>query len=448
MNRFLKISLFGVLGASLFLAGCETTEPVNQPRPQPPVIAQPQPQEPVEEEPEFEPYDPDDYVTTEQLGDREPVRVALLLPMSGSSENVRTIAEAMSNAAQMAAFEAQNDRFLLIPKDTGGTQEGARAAAEEALREGAEIVLGPLLSSSVEAAAEVTRRASIPMIAFSSDTQIAGNGVYLLSFPPEMEVARVTDFAIKQGYTRFGLLAPQTEYGQRVRNSFYEETFVRGGVVVHEEQYVPSPDAMMQPAKRLAQYAGSCADVSARNELDAAINPTGTTGSGYQAVLMPEQGTNLRALAPLLPYYDVNVRCIKVLGVSSWNNPQLTREPALSGGWFAAPDPAQSEAFNQRYASVYGSQPPRLASLAYDAALLTASLADLPKFNRYSAANIADPNGYLGADGLFRLTPDGRVERGLAILEINGGGIRVIDPAPTSFVTQTSMLPDPMLEGY
>ena len=254
----------------------------------------------------------------------------------------------------------------------------------------------------------------------------------------------MTDFAVKRGYTRFGLLSPQSDYGSRVSNSFTEEAFVRGGVVVHQESYEQSPDAMLQPAKRLAQFAQDCSSADQPsvtnpdpfgNELD--INPTLQAGSGFQAVLMPEQGTLLRALAPLLPYYDVNVKCIKLLGVSAWNNPRLTREPALSGGWFAAPDPELSEGFKTRYKGVYGDTPPRLASLAYDATLLTARLAQNPRGNRFTPLNIADPNGYLGADGLFRLTPQGTVERGLAIREIRPSGIKTIDPAPRSFVTET-----------
>lgn len=417
------------------LAACET---MDQPRG--PVITRPAPPQtvPYEPEPQEEVYNEEAFVTTEalQVDGREPIRVALLLPFTSTSENVEKVSEAMSNAAQLAVFESGNDRFLLISKDTKGTPEGAQAAAQEALREGAELVLGPLFSDSVEAAAQLTRSAGVPMIAFSSDMRIAGNGVYLLSFPPEMEIARVTDYAVKNGFMRFGLLTPRSEYGQRVSSSFAEEAYVRGGIVVHEESYEQSPDAMLQPAKRLAQYADKCSsednDLRLSNPMPG--DPYAAGSGGFQAVLMPEQGTLLRALAPLLPYYDVNVNCIKLLGVSAWNNPRLTREPALAGGWFAAPDPSQSEKFRNQYSSVYAENPPRLASLAYDAALLAARLGLNPKGMRFVPQNIADPNGFLGADGLFRLTQDGRVERGLAILEIRQSGIRVVDPAPQSFM--------------
>ncbi len=446
IKKLLPVLLVGGL-----LASCESVEPRG------PAVSRPYPdgtQQPSQPIPEV--YDEKEFVTTEALDGKEPVRVALLLPFTSTSENVEKVAEAMSNAAELAVFESGNDRFLLISKDTKGTPEGARAAASEALREGAEIVLGPLFSESVVSASTLTRAAGVPMIAFSSDMNIAGNGVYLLSFPPEMEIARVTDFAVKNGYTRFGLLSPMSEYGNRVSNSFTEEAFVRGGVVVHEERYEQSPDAMLQPAKRLANYASDCSTTTDSIEGDAVTNQSidsdpfsspayGTTDpyagpgyqavGGFQAVLMPEQGTLLRALAPLLPYYDVNVKCIKLLGVSAWNNPRLTREPALAGGWFAAPDPSLSANFKQRYKTVYGETPPRLASLAYDAALLTARLGLEPKGYRYQPNRIADPNGYSGADGLFRLNQDGTVERGLAILEIRASGIKVIDPAPASFMT-------------
>ncbi|MFN0023970.1 MAG: penicillin-binding protein activator [Parvularculaceae bacterium] len=361
-------------------------------------------------------YDERRFVNPLHLQNSEPVRVGLLLPFTGATDAVQQVASSMFDAAQLAAFEAGDDRFLLIPKDTRGTPEGAAAAARSALADGAEIILGPLFSEEAAAAAPVAKAAGAPLIAFSSDVQSAGAGVFLLSFPPEIEIARVTDYAMQNGKARFGLLAPANDYGQRVSTAFSREIALRGGTLVHEERYEQSPDAMLAPAKRLAAYSRGA-------------------GGGLQAVLMPEQGTLLRALAPLLPYYNVNINEVKLLGVSGWNNPRLTREPALKGGWFAAPDPAITRDFEDRFRAAFGESPPRLASLAYDATLLAARLGQAPRRrDRFDTRLIASRSGYFGADGLFRFTPDGTIERGLAILEIQPGGIRVIDPAPKSFI--------------
>lgn len=383
-------------------------------------------------------YDDRAFVRPLHLQNAEPVRVGLLLPFSGASEAVQTVASAMFDAAQLAAFEAGDDRFLLIPKDTRGTPDGAAAAARSALADGAEIILGPMFSETVAAATPVARAAGVPLIAFSSDVQSAGDGVYLLSFPPEIEVARVTDYAMLQGKERFGLLVPANAYGQRVSTAFSQELALRGGVLVHEERYEQDPDKMLAPAKRLAAYSKEIIPPELRHGFDPSRPGSVGAGSGndlgFQAVLMPEQGTLLRALAPLLPYYNVDINEVKLLGVSAWNNPRLTREPALKGGWFAAPDPTITAAFEERFRAAFGEAPPRLASLSYDATLLAARLGQgQRRRDRFDEAMIENRSGYFGADGLFRFRPDGTIERGLAILEIQPGGIRVIDPAPRAF---------------
>lgn len=383
-------------------------------------------------------YDERGFARPLHMQNAEPVRIGLLLPFSGGSEAVQKVASSMFDAAQLAAFEAGDDRFLIIPKDTRGTPDGAAAAARSALADGAEIILGPLFSETVAAAATVARAANTPLIAFSSDMQSAGDGVYLLSFPPEIEIARVTDYAMAQGRQRFGLIAPANAYGQRVATAFSQELAVRGGILVHEERYEQDPDKMLAPAKRLAAYSKDIIPPELRHDYDPAKpGSTGAAGGdalGFQAVLMPEQGTLLRALAPLLPYYNVDINEVKLLGVSAWNNPRLTREPALRGGWFAAPDPAISAAFDERFKAAFGEAPPKLASLAYDATLLAARLGQSPRRrDRFDEAMIETRSGYFGADGLFRFRPDGTIERGLAILEIQPGGIQVVDPAPRSF---------------
>ncbi len=438
----MPIKYFAILGLALtLLTACETGGTQSGPI----VVRESQAERPTPSDvPDTLPSRPrpssNEFVRPRHFDNNAPVRVALLLPFSANDEGARSIASSMFDAAQLAVFEAGDDRFLLMPKDTKGTSAGAEDAARSAIRDGAEIILGPLFSETVQAASRVTSAASIPMVGFSSDLKSRGEGVYLLSFPPELEIARITDYSVLQGYNRFGVLAPSTAYGDRVSGSFAEEVYVRGGVVVHEERYVQEPDAMLDPAKRLAKYSQEIVPIEQRHEFDP-NNPTPINADadlgytrGYQAVLMPEQGTLLRALAPLLPYYNVDITRVKILGISAWNNPRLTREPALRGGWFAAPDPAITRAFEQRFAKAFGSTPPRLASLAYDATLLAANLARNPDpRSRFSAQAISDPNGYFGADGLFRLNRDGSIERGLAILEIQPGGIQTIDPAPRSF---------------
>ncbi|MGF1545054.1 MAG: penicillin-binding protein activator [Parvularculaceae bacterium] len=439
-RRIFAARIFAAAKTSLAAAGLALAAAcASDPAPGPVVSEAPRPSAPptvdrAPREPEFE-VDRRRFIEPLHLRDEEPVRVGLLLPFSASSEAAERIAASMFDAAQLAAFQGGDQRFLLIPKDTRGTPDGAAQAAKSALSDGAEIILGPLFAGSVDAVADVAVPFGAPVIAFSSDQKSTRPGVYLLSFPPEAEVKRITEYAVENGLVRFGLIAPENEYGSRVSNAFSSAVYGQGGVVVHEERYIQDVTAMREPAKRLAQYSKEIIPVELRHNYDPTKPQAGEGGfaRGYQAVLIPERGTLLRALAPLFPYYNVNIQEVKLLGVSAWNNPRLTREPALQGGWFAAPDPEIKGAFEARFEETFGEKPHRLASLSYDATLLVAKLAQNPRKDRFSAAAIANPQGFFGADGLFRLREDGTVERGLAILEIRSNGIEVIEPAPRSF---------------
>ena len=70
-------------------------------------------------------------------GSSKPVKVGLLLPLSAPGQTA-PIARAMKQAGEMALFEHEGSNVQLIVKDDKGTPEGARLAAEDALRNGAE----------------------------------------------------------------------------------------------------------------------------------------------------------------------------------------------------------------------------------------------------------------------------------------------------------------------
>jgi ABC-type branched-subunit amino acid transport system substrate-binding protein len=386
--------------------------------------------------------DPSLFYTPRQMAGRHLIRVAILLPFNSSRANVRALSTSLYNAAQLALFEFNNPDILLIPKATGSAM-AAQKAAEDAIREGADLILGPLFAEEVSAIAPIAHASNVPVVAFSSDTTVAGNGVYLLSFPPDEDVNRIVDFAVLKNLTTFAALFPQSDYGNRVRAAFTQAVADHGSRVEAEATYPSNASGMNQPVKRIANYderhgallakraalkkAGDAAGLKALEKRDTLTDVT------FQAVFVPEGGAKLRALAPLLPYYDVDPRKVKFLGTGLWDDPSLVREPSLEGGWFPAPPPEAHAQFVARYRRVYGEEPPRIASLAYDGVSLAVALSARPAPDRFTAEALTHPDGFAGVDGIFRFLPDGRTERGLAILEMHQTGPIVIDPAPQSF---------------
>lgn len=362
-----------------------------------------------------------DGLTPPHMAGRDTKRLALLLPFSTSSSRLAQEAQSMYRAAEMAVFDRQGEDVLLIALDTKGTEAGALSATKAAVKAGADVILGPILANNVKASSREARRTQTPLIAFSTDQTVAGNGTYLLSFPPEAEVERVVDYASSTGATRFAFLGPDSAYGRRVKSAYESKIRANSGEVTASESYQGNDISVMQaPAQRLAAF-------YAQGEALAKTN-NGTTPMSFEAILLPEGGTALRSLAPLLPYYEVDPSRVQFMGTSQWADPDTVREPALNRGIFAGPDKDTQQPFLDAYDRTYGETATTLASLAYDAVMVGAFVADGDPKRRYDRAE--NPEGFYGVDGLVSFDADGKPDRGLAVYQIRNGRFVVIDPAP------------------
>lgn len=337
------------------------------------------------------------------------VKVGLILPLSAAGQ-AGTAASSLRNAAELAVGEFQNPNIQILVKDDGGTPEGAREAAEDALAEGAELLLGPLLAPTVQAAAEAARVANRPIVAFSTDASVAERGVYLLSFMPESEVKRVVAYAAGQGRRSFAALVPETPYGLVAEAAFRSVVEARDAQVVAVERYQADGSAMEAAVARLASALSG-----ASPEAD--------------ALFIPDGGEGLAALSQYLRAAGIGPK-VKVIGTGVWNEARVFELPALQGGWFAAPDAAGFNAFATRYRERFGSEPTRIATLGYDGASLIAALARTQGAQRFSETVLTNPAGFNGADGVFRFRQNGVNERGLAVLEIRNGAAVTVSPAP------------------
>ncbi len=355
--------------------------------------------------------------STSPLNGKDNVKVALLLPLGTKQKRTANIAKSLKQAGELALFDFDNPNIVLITKDTKGTPEGAKAAAEAAVQSGAELIIGPLFAKSVKAAAPIAKQANVPMVAFSSDQSVAGNGVYLLSFLAGRDIPRIVNYAVAQGRLKFAALVPKTPYGQIVETAFRSAVNKAGGQVVIVEKYPLDANAMLEPVKKVAELA--------KDE----TNPIDT-------LLLPGGPETLPTLAPLMPYFEIDTKKIKLIGTGQWDYNTIGREKPLLKGWFPAPEPKGWRDFTQRYAKTYGQTPPRIASLSYDAVSLAVSLSANPRGQRFSPDHLARPSGFAGIDGLFRLRPDGTSERGLAVLEVQKFGAKVLESAPNTFGQQ------------
>jgi ABC-type branched-subunit amino acid transport system substrate-binding protein len=334
------------------------------------------------------------------------VKVGLVLPLSAAG-NAGVAAQSMKNAAEMALAEFQNPNIQLLIKDDAGSPQGASQGTQQALDEGAEIILGPLFAASVPSTAALTRTRGVSVIAFSTDSSVAGRGVYLLSFLPESDVNRIIEYAAGTGKRSFAALLPDNAYGNVVEAAFKQAVGRRSGRIVAFEKYGAD---RATPARTVAQALGSA-----------------------DALFIADDGDSVVQVADALTAAGANLRNIQLLGTGLWDNPRVFASPALQGGLYAAPDPSGFRSFSGRYRAKFGGDPVRTATLAYDAVALVAALARTQGGARFSPEVLTNPSGFAGIDGLFRFRADGSNERGLAVMKVGTGGSATVAGSPKSF---------------
>ncbi|MCG8493103.1 MAG: penicillin-binding protein activator [Sneathiellales bacterium] len=375
------------------------------------------------------------------------VKIAIMLPLTGQHA---AIGNDLLKAAYMALFDHNNKALRLMTYDTKGTPEGAKEAALLATGEGAKVIVGPLFASSVEAIRPIAAANNINMLAFSTNTAVAGDGVYLMGLTAGQQIDRVMEYSYRQGLARFAVLAPSTPYGDAVVANV-QQAAARLGLSIDKSLRYPAD--LPPGSEELQAIAKDIADFDARawvlkqeiakykGKTDAAsktevkrLKKLDTLGEvSFEALIIPEGGQRLRELAPLLSYYDVDPAKVQFIGTGLWADRALTTEPALVGGWFAAPDPAKSEQFLSRFKSLYGYVPPRIASLSYDATALIGLLALEEGEDKFGRLALENRDGFAGYNGVFRFPTNGIAERGLAVMQVGGQDLELIEEAPAAF---------------
>ncbi len=403
-----------------------------------------------------------------------------MVPLSGPAS---ALGQDMLQAAQMALFDVGPNDVVLLPRDTGGTPEGARQAASELVAEQVEIIIGPLFSQAVLATSPIAQAAGIPLLAFSNVASVVAPDTYLLGFRPEEQVARVVHFALEnverqpdeiqryqpgaassmagagQGSQGFGVdrgpvriagLAPNDPYGATALQALRRAVIAGGGELAMTAFYPPDladPSVVVREVadfdrrhtaveserRRLATFD----DEGSKRELQRLETLDTLGGPPFDAILIADGGSRLRSVASLLTFYDVDPDQIRFLGTMRWQDDAMVlEEAALRGGWFAALPPEPMAAFRSRFQRAFGTEPQQLAGLAYDATALVVIVARDLGDRDFSSLSLTNPEGFSGATGLFRLRPDGLADHGLAIFQVDGPATRTIDAAPARLVDQ------------
>ncbi|WP_188641706.1 penicillin-binding protein activator [Blastomonas marina] len=342
--------------------------------------------------------------TTSNLPDEEGYhRIALLVPLSGENERAGS---SIANAATTAVIDtgAQNIRVT-----TYDTTPGAAAAAREAMADGNRLILGPLMGENIDAVAGVAGQYDVPVISFSNDATQGQRGVFLMGTQPAQSIENTVRYASSRGLRRIAALVPTGAYGDRAAEGLVSATRAYGATFAGMERYDRGNTSIRSAAMRLRER------------------------GGYDAVLIADGGRLATIAAPVLKPSGSNVQ---ILGTELWSGDDAIYDArALRGAWFSAVTDERWAQFAQSYAQRFGTRPFRIATLGFDAVLITLNIAnDWDVGDEFPTTRLYGRGGFLGTDGIIRFGSNGIGERAFELREVRANTTEVIEPAPTRFV--------------
>jgi hypothetical protein len=305
----------------------------------------------------------------------------------------------------MALLDTNAQNLRMTTYDTGTNPGGAAATA---IRDGNKLILGPLLREDVAGVLSQARPAKVPVVTFSNDTSVAEPDVFVMGHVPEQSIDRTVRYARAQGVRRFAALAPNGDYGNRAVAALQQSVTAAGGTYAGAERY----------------DRGNTSIISAANRLKAK--------GGYDAVLIPD---SVRVAASGATTLAAGAAKPRILGTELWSGETaLASSVPLRGAWFSAVSDARYRQFVTSYQARFGEQPYRIATLGYDAVLLTLRIArDWQPGRNFPLNRIVAPDGFLGLDGPFRFRANGVGERMMEVRVVGNGAVTVADPAPAKF---------------
>jgi ABC-type branched-subunit amino acid transport system substrate-binding protein len=343
------------------------------------------------------------------------VQVALLVPSGSGQSQDELFGSNLENAARLAMADLSGVSIDLRVYKTGGSPAQAAALAKQAVDEGAQVILGPFYSEEANAAGVAVANSGVNVLAFSNNAAIAGGNVFVLGQTFDVTARRLASFAVKNGKSKVLVVHDRNVAGEVGKAAIERGVASAGGTVVGVTSYEFSQNGIVQAASGIVSTAKS---------------------SGANALfLTADTAGALPLLSQLLVDNGIDKATTQFIGLTRWDIPPATLTlPGVQGGWFAMPDPGLTAQFSARYQSAYGSQPMPVAGLAYDGIAAIGALAGRVKGGApLGKGDLTQSAGFAGVSGIFRLLPNGTNQRGLAIAQIRGNQVVVVDAAPRSF---------------
>jgi len=262
-----------------------------------------------------------------------PRRLAVLLPGSGRLSAAGT---AVRDGLMSAFLENPGNTEILFFA-TGDAPESAISAYFSAMDAGADWIIGPLQKSSIEAILNLAGLAT-PILAlnefpssFKAPPGLSGQ-LFGISLSPENEATAVAEHAVRSGFERAVVLAPQSTLGERMALAFGEEFLQENRELIAAVRYLESDNDHGPVIERMLKIDESKARKKRlENTLQMPLEFEAVRRNDIDMIFMAANAAQAKLIQPQLRFYDAGDIPVYATGRVYSGQPNPAQNQDLNG---------------------------------------------------------------------------------------------------------------------
>ena len=218
-------------------------------------------------------------------------------------------------------------------------------------------IIGPFTREVLLKIKPFAKKDNIPILTFSNDIAMVESNVWSLGFSPEEQVQSVISCALLQGYSKFGIIAPDNLYGKIIsgqsidlisvdKKNYYSSLFL-------SNEELNNKTNLYANLRRFLQYSES-----------------EETHTKFDSILIGGRKEFILEIAPLLAFFNVDSRFVKILGTETFNDDQIKNEPSLEKSWFPVILSKNNEQFKFLWKDSWGGTNDYFSNAGFDAGVI------------------------------------------------------------------------------
>ena len=299
----------------------------------------------------------------------EVVKIGLLVPLSGESSY---IGQSIIQSVRLGINKINNDRLLVLPRDTKSDPSTTLKIVDELYSEGTKIFIGPVFNKNLK---ELDKFQDATFLSFTNKVLGNPNNVISSGINAKSQFDAIKKYLEMNDLDGTLVLIPKKSFKEEVEEAIIKSRLKTKKIFYYDAE----PTKLTKQIEKVTRY-----KIRKRNLEDEIkrvensdednkerkleiLNKKDTLGRiGYDSIIIADFNESLKSVTTSLLYTDVSPKKVAFISLNQWFDESLLKENTLHPIYFPSINKKNYELFMDDFKNTYGVDADQLSFLSYD----------------------------------------------------------------------------------